>query len=90
MLTRKLKPETQNLLSIIEEFEKMMSKAEIRNRRLTAIGIVAGMIAGLFGGIGMIGSPLTTAGMLTILTGGMMAGASLTAFIVQGKLHRKG
>lgn len=68
----------------------MMSKAEIRNRRLTLIGIAVGLIGGLFGGIGMIGSTLTTAKMLTIFAGGMTAGASLTGFIVQGKLHRKG
>jgi len=67
----------------------MMSKTEIRNRRLTAIGIVAGMIAGLFGGIAVIGEPLRTAGMLTIFFGGMTTGASLTGFIVQGRLQKK-
>ncbi|MDM7926193.1 MAG: hypothetical protein QUS35_09270 [bacterium] len=68
----------------------MRSQAEVRNRRLTAIGIVAGMVSGLFGGIAMIGAPLRTAGMLTIFFGGMTAGASLTGFLVQGKLQRKG
>jgi hypothetical protein len=67
----------------------MMSKAETRNRRLSFVGIAAGLISGLFGGIAMIGLPLRTAGMLTIFTGGMMAGASLTGFLMQARLQKK-
>jgi hypothetical protein len=66
----------------------MKSKAEVRNRMLTAVGVAAGLIAGLFGGIAMIGEPLRTAGMLTIFFGGMTTGASLTGFIVQGRLSK--
>jgi hypothetical protein len=63
----------------------MFRKSEKWNHRLTIIGLAACLAAGLFGGIAMIDSTLTTAGMLMIFFGGMGAGASLANFVSQRK-----
>ena len=53
----------------------------ILKERITLIGIICSIIAGLISGITMIGETATIANVLIVFFSGMAGGASLVSFI---------